>query len=158
FSLRAFLILAFGDIPAISKLLAIKGHRRICPCRTCRIHGVTDGEEGSHSYYVPMTLPGEKEYNDPWALPMQSPQTFSDQLAEMEATRTKTAREELARIYGINSRCILSRLHSINLPASFPYDFMHLIYENLVPNLILHWTGAFKRLDEGSGNYRLSQR
>lgn len=33
---------------------------------------------------------------------------------------------------------------------------MHLIYENLVPNLIKHWTGTFKQLDEGTGNYRLT--
>ncbi|KAI0083145.1 hypothetical protein BDY19DRAFT_900743 [Irpex rosettiformis] len=32
---------------------------------------------------------------------------------------------------------------------------MHLIYENLIPNLVLLWTGDFKGLDEGSGQYHL---
>lgn len=91
FCLRAFLILAFGDIPAISKLLGIKGHNAVCPCRTCGIVGVTDNRPQSHVRYVPMTLPGEDEYNDPYDLPMRTDQTFSDQLSEMEATCTKAA-------------------------------------------------------------------
>ena len=32
---------------------------------------------------------------------------------------------------------------------------MHLIYENLIPNLVLLWTGDFKGLDQGSEQYRL---
>jgi hypothetical protein len=30
---------------------------------------------------------------------------------------------------------------------------MHLIFENLAPNLVDHWTGRFKNLDEGSERY-----
>ncbi|KZV59350.1 hypothetical protein PENSPDRAFT_746553 [Peniophora sp. CONT] len=30
---------------------------------------------------------------------------------------------------------------------------MHLIWENLVKNLVLHWTGVFKGLGEGTGSY-----
>ena len=32
---------------------------------------------------------------------------------------------------------------------------MHLIWENLLPNLILLWTGKFKGLDEGRESYHL---
>ena len=32
---------------------------------------------------------------------------------------------------------------------------MHLFFENLVPNMIKHWTGKFKKLDQGTGHYRL---
>ncbi|KAF9473565.1 hypothetical protein BDN70DRAFT_817039 [Pholiota conissans] len=32
---------------------------------------------------------------------------------------------------------------------------MHLIWENLIKNLVLHWTGEFKGLGEGSGSYIL---
>lgn len=32
---------------------------------------------------------------------------------------------------------------------------MHLIYKNLLKNLILLWTGEFKGLDEGQGSYQL---
>ncbi|KAG8680739.1 hypothetical protein FRC11_002071, partial [Ceratobasidium sp. 423] len=30
---------------------------------------------------------------------------------------------------------------------------MHLLFENLVPNMLKHWFGEFKGLDDGSGNY-----
>ena len=33
---------------------------------------------------------------------------------------------------------------------------MHLIWENLIPNLILLWTGQFKGLDEGRESYELA--
>ncbi|KAG2017882.1 hypothetical protein CC2G_007348 [Coprinopsis cinerea AmutBmut pab1-1] len=32
---------------------------------------------------------------------------------------------------------------------------MHLVWENLIPNLVLLWTGKFKGLDEGQGGYEL---
>ena len=48
---------------------------------------------------------------------------------------------------------ILTHLPSLSFPHSFPYDFMHLIWENLMPNLVRHWTGKFKGLDEGAHEY-----
>jgi hypothetical protein len=33
---------------------------------------------------------------------------------------------------------------------------MHLFFENLVPNMIKHWKGKFKWLDQGTGDYQLS--
>jgi hypothetical protein len=57
------------------------------------------------------------------------------------------------------SRARLSSHMSIPLffPHSFPYDFMHLIWENTIKNMILHWTGEFKGLDQGNGTYELSK-
>lgn len=154
FTLRAFLILAFGDIPAISKLLGVKGHNAISPCRACHIQGV----QGSRSnvYYLPLIQPGGDEYWGPTDLPMRTPESFEMCITEMEKASTKGARDDLAKAYGINSRCILSTLQTIDLSSSFPYDFMHLMFENIVPNLIRHWTGAFKGLDQGTGHYQLS--
>ena len=40
FLLRGYLILAFGDIPAISMLMRMTGHNGFSPCRMCEIHGV----------------------------------------------------------------------------------------------------------------------
>ncbi|CAE6497313.1 unnamed protein product [Rhizoctonia solani] len=34
---------------------------------------------------------------------------------------------------------------------------MHLLFENLVPNMVKHWTGDFKGLDKGTGTYRISK-
>lgn len=61
--------------------------------------------------------------------------------------------ERLSKQYGIKGTPILSTLSSISFPASFPFDFMHLIWENLIPNLILFWTGNFKDLDHHDADY-----
>lgn len=34
---------------------------------------------------------------------------------------------------------------------------MHLIWENLLKNLVLHWTGEFKGLDDGVESYELEK-
>ena len=33
---------------------------------------------------------------------------------------------------------------------------MHLVFKNLIKNLVLLWTGKFKDLDQGTGDYVLS--
>jgi hypothetical protein len=58
--------------------------------------------------------------------------------------------EHLAKQFGIKGISVLSRLSSILYPISFPYDFMHLVFENVIKNLTLLWTGQFKGLDKGS--------
>lgn len=40
FMLCAYLILVFGDIPAISMLMRMTGHNGYSPCRMCKILGV----------------------------------------------------------------------------------------------------------------------
>ncbi|THU76250.1 hypothetical protein K435DRAFT_739434 [Dendrothele bispora CBS 962.96] len=45
----------------------------------------------------------------------------------------------------------------MRFPHSFPYDFMHLIWENLIKNLIKLWTGQFKGMDCGTGDYQFEK-
>jgi hypothetical protein len=68
--------------------------------------------------------------------------------------------EHIVKSTGIKGMIIplLSYLPSLFFPVSFPFDFMHLIFENLIKNLVLLWTGSFKDLDEGSSDYVLSPR
>ena len=40
FALHAYVITAFGDIPAVSMLMHMKGHNSQCPCRMCGILGI----------------------------------------------------------------------------------------------------------------------
>ena len=74
----------------------------------------------------------------------------------MELAKSGADADDLAKEYGIKGTPLLSYVGSLSFPQSFPYDFMHLIWENLVPNLILHWTGRFKGLDEGFESYQLA--
>ena len=46
--------------------------------------------------------------------------------------------DRLSKEYGIKGTPLLSYVHSLFFPHSFPYDFMHLIWENTIKNLILH--------------------
>lgn len=59
--------------------------------------------------------------------------------------------------FGIKGVPLLSHIRSLTFPISFPYDFMHLIWENLIRNLILHWTGEFKSLNSGNEDYTISK-
>ena len=74
-----------------------------------------------------------------------------EQAREVEVASKK--RKELAKRYGIKGVPILSCVSSISFPSSFPFDFMHLIWENLIPNLIEFWTGVFKDLDHDGKDY-----
>ncbi|SRR6266566_306924 len=40
FALHAYIITVFGDIPAVSMLMHMKGHNALCPCQMCRILGI----------------------------------------------------------------------------------------------------------------------
>ncbi|CAE7062528.1 unnamed protein product [Rhizoctonia solani] len=136
----------------------MKGHNAIKPCRACMIQGVLCRLERNSIYYVPLAHPIDEEhvltYDD---LELRTHQGFLDQLEEIEAAPTATLRKQLAQDYGINGRCIFARLRSIDLATCAPYDAMHLLFENLVPNMIKHWIGKFKELDQGSGTYQMEQ-
>ena len=55
----------------------------------------------------------------------------------------------------LKAKNFLLVLDSLLFPLSFPYDFMHLIYENLIKNLILFWMNEFKGIGTGAGGYAL---
>ena len=153
FQLRAYLLLAFSNILAISKLMSMKGHNGYSPCRSCEIKGVK--KPGSKVHYV-LLHRVNSPYN-PRNLPHRSHQGFIAQAAEVLDTPLDTTLNVLTKEYGIKGLPFMLLLGSINLPRSFPYDFMHLIFENLIPNLICHYTGDYKGLDCGVEDYQLSQ-
>jgi hypothetical protein len=153
FLLHAYLILAFGDIPAVAQIMRMKGQNGISPCRICDIKGV---RFESRTHYVPLRrdkIPGAnpRQY-DPSNLPIRTHKKLMEQAAEVEMAPNNVTHERLAKTYGIKGIPVLSSISSISFPSSFPFDFMHLIWENLIPNLIDFWTGTFKDLDhEGKG-------
>ena len=75
---------------------------------------------------------------------------------EVQSTLTNATSEQLATKYDIKGLPLLSALSSLSFPISFPYDFMHLIWANLIPNLILLWTRKFKDLDHDDEGYILA--
>ena len=82
---------------------------------------------------------------------------FLAQAHEIQQQSTRTAEKHLAKEYGINSLSILTSLSSLAFPLSFSYDFMHLLWENVIPNLILLWTGQYKGVDAGTEDYEIDE-
>lgn len=166
FALRAFLIVVFGDIPAISMIMRMKGHNAISPCRMCYILGVRIPGARGTTHYVPLDQRNHPDVRgkqdrmqsfDPKCLPKRRHAEILAQAAEVDSATTITEAERLAKQYGVKGTPVLSFLDSLDFPRSFPYDFMHLIWENLIPNLVLHWTGEFKGLDSGKESYHISR-
>ena len=73
FLLHAYLLLAFGDIPAIALMMRMKGQNGISPCRICNIQAI---RFNSKTHYVPLqrdNIPGaEPRQYDPSDLPIRT--------------------------------------------------------------------------------------
>jgi len=158
FILRTYLIVNIGDIPAISLLMRMKGHNAFSPCRMCKIVGA-QGPPPNKTYYIPLdrrNVSGQSStLYDPSNLPMRTHKGFMDEAHQVQFAETSTSEKELAKEFGIKGIPLLSSLSSLSFPTSFPYDFMHLIWENLIPNLILFWTGQFKDVQHADQDYVL---
>ncbi|KAF7773523.1 hypothetical protein Agabi119p4_5690 [Agaricus bisporus var. burnettii] len=157
FLLHAYLILVFGDIPAIALVMRMKGANGCSPCRVCKIAGVRG--TNSKTYYVPLRRDQVPHSNppryDPSRLPLRIHNELMDQAREVQSAPNQTISNQLAKQYGIKGIPILSTLSAVSFPESFPFDFMHLIWENLIPNLILFWTASFKDLDHRDQGYTI---
>jgi len=168
FTLRAYLILVFGDIPAISMVMRMKGHNGASPCRMCEIRGLRAPDQPGTTLYVPLDRSSHPDVQtdhshervqkyDPYNLPLRTHDRLLAQAAEVDAANTIAAAGRLSKEYGIKGTPLLSHARSLSFPHSFPYDFMHLIWENTIKNLILHWTRDFKGLGQGNERYELSK-
>lgn len=164
FALRAYLILVFGDIPAISMVMSMKGHNGLRPCRMCNIRGIRTPNSRNPVHYVPLDRSRHPDVHNSSAqvptydaenLPLRSHDSFLAQAKEVQFAPTAAESDRLAKDYGIKGIPVLSVLPSLSFPLSFPYDFMHLLWENVIKNLMQLWTGEYKGLNEGSEEYQL---
>lgn len=167
FTLRAYAVLLFGDYPAVSMVMRMKGHNGIFPCRMCFIEGLLIPGSRSTTHYVPLershhpdvvsgnTRQGVPTY-DPAHLPLRTHAQFMRQARLVQFAATEAESSRLSKACGIKGIPLLSCLPSLFFPLSFPYDFMHLVYENLIKNLVLFWTGKFKDLDHAGASYVLA--
>ena len=135
-------------------IMRMKGQNGISPCRICNIKGI---HFGSRTNYVPLrrdkisgaTPPRYFSSN----LPIRTHEELMIQARNVEMAPNNATHERLAKEHGIKGIPVLSSISSISFPSSFPFDFMHLIWENLIPNLIEFWTGEFKDLDHKCEGY-----
>ncbi|KAH9893975.1 hypothetical protein C8Q73DRAFT_745629 [Cubamyces lactineus] len=146
----AYLILVFGDIPAVSMVIGMKGHYGLSLCQMCESKGVHILGSRATTHYVPLDH-------------LQHPQVLQDStlvcsydpthlLLHTHTLFMAQAHEQ----YGIKGVSALSVLSLLSFPQSFPYDFIHLLWENVVKNLMQLWTGTYKDLNEGNEQYQLA--
>ncbi|CEL56160.1 hypothetical protein RSOLAG1IB_07613 [Rhizoctonia solani AG-1 IB] len=153
FALRAHLLTIFGDIPAITKILEFIGHNGCFPCRFCyipTISGPTSG--GGFHRYCPLQQPDGFQTN-PLDLPMRTHKQTLQLGLEVLKAPNEHLRSARATETGVKGVTLLARLPSISVPASFPIDLMHMVWQNLIPQLIDLWTNNFNDLDDGLEDY-----
>lgn len=150
FALHAYLIFAFGDMPAVAMMMRMLGHNSIHPCRCCYISGVRIPDKPKvTTHYVPLdrsnhpSNPQPAVYN-PAELPMRDHASFLRDARKVLSAKTKAGRQRLEKKTGIKGIPALSTLSSISLSDSFPHDTMHLFFENIIPMLVQLWTGMYK--------------
>ena len=143
FTLCAHLIVVFGAIPAISMVMQMKGHNGVSPCCMCEIQGLWAPDQPGTTHYVPLNQSSHpvvqrdhsgkhvKKYN-PYDLPLCTHNGLLSQATEVDDATTNATTNRLSKQYGIKGTPLLSYIHSLFFPSSFPYDFMHLIWERWV--------------------------
>lgn len=154
FLLRAYLIRVFGDMPAMAKLMRMRGPSAKLPCRTCKIEGLCDLEGGGKTNYCPLPRPNGECY-DPYELPLRTHGQFIADTLHVDSVFNDAEAEHRGKATGQNGLPILATLSSLSFPDSFGHDLMHLIPENVVKNPITLWIDDFKDLDTGVEDYRL---
>ncbi|KAF7334087.1 hypothetical protein MVEN_02314400 [Mycena venus] len=154
FTLCAFLIRVFGDMPAMAKLMHMKGPNGIHPCRACKITGIRDMSGGGKTHYVPLHRVDRDDY-DPLDLPLRTHDDFINEAIYVSTADSDAEAKRRSRATGINGLPVLANLSSLSFPDSFGHDLMHLIPENVVKNLITLWTDDFKGIEDGNEDYKL---
>ncbi|KAG8961311.1 hypothetical protein FRC05_006248 [Tulasnella sp. 425] len=157
FTLHAYILLAFGDIPAVAKLMQMKGHNGRRPCRMCMITGIRIPPPSKiTTLYTPLWRPNGESY-DPLNLPLRTHSQFMSHASFVVSSANDAEEKRRATATGIKGYPILAELSSLRFPQSFPYDFMHVVWENVVKTLANLWCGDYKNLDEGKEEYGLDK-
>ncbi len=150
FPMRAYRLFTLGDMVSINAELGIKGHNGFCPCRSCEMKGVRNVTDGKSNYYIPLTMPaveGEPLRSwDPTNLPLRTHDSFAVARAAIRKASTQKAADDLEMYYGISGEPALHRVSSVDLAQCYPWDWMHLFLENIIPALIKLWMGKYKGL------------
>jgi hypothetical protein len=88
---------------------------------------------------------------------MRTHESWAFITSQISKTKTKKNKNRIAMHYGIKGMPALTHVGSIHYARGIPWDFMHLLLENVVKNLISLWMGKFKGLDEGIEDYQIPE-
>ncbi|KAJ2932101.1 hypothetical protein H1R20_g4984, partial [Candolleomyces eurysporus] len=159
FLLCAYPLFGGGDMPAVAMMMLMKEHNGISPCRMCKIVAIR--HQGSNTYYVPLhppcTLSRTLPTYDPLNLPIRDHDGFLKDARHVQMAPSQAEADRRARDSGMKGVPILSHIPSLIFPYSFPLNFMHLLWENLIKNLLDFFCGKFKDLDHNKEGYQIEQ-
>ncbi|KAJ7624105.1 hypothetical protein DFH06DRAFT_1481700 [Mycena polygramma] len=112
FDLHAYNIAGHGDILAVEKMMNIKGHNSLSPCRNCRIKGFRNVTGGETIYYVPLSAPCEPHQQpatwDPRNLPLRTHKHFLEIIDKIANSTSATAAEKQAKFHGVKASAVHS--------------------------------------------------
>ncbi|RIB06185.1 hypothetical protein C2G38_1910086, partial [Gigaspora rosea] len=142
FTLRAHVLSLSGDLLALAKVMYTTGHNSYKACRFCSIQGIYC-QRNRHEYYPlkPPTGMSGRRY-DPKDLPLRTHENYVRDAIAIEHINGKLYKDG-AQKRGLNGRSILFELNSIEFPISFPVDIMHVLFENVAPAMLRHWSSTF---------------
>ncbi|KAF8604901.1 hypothetical protein BDV93DRAFT_84112, partial [Ceratobasidium sp. AG-I] len=129
------------------------------PCRACKIKAVH--AVGHKTNYTPLSRAFVRHADppcyDPLDLPLRTHADYLKDAIHVESATTDLAENRRARRTGIKSLSPLVRISSLNFPKSFPHDFMHVMFENIIPMLLDLWTqsGKWKSFGTEHEDYHL---
>ncbi|RPA80503.1 hypothetical protein BJ508DRAFT_327224 [Ascobolus immersus RN42] len=164
FTLRAHICVIGADIPARKKLTHTAGVGSYDFCLHCKQEAV-----GTNTFcYCPFKPPiknlpekdtaarsvkrkklsSRKPVEKGHSLPVYDPKTMNlrthDEYMEAFDTILETKDVEKAKkIAGVVGYSVFAQFKSVKFPRSFPYDGMHLWFENIIPRMFNHWRGRF---------------
>ncbi|KAL5633925.1 hypothetical protein ACGC1H_005949 [Rhizoctonia solani] len=156
FALRAHILSAFGDLPAMAKLMEFIGHNGRFPCRLCKIMSIPGRTAKNATHlYCPLHRSDDTGL-DPYNLPLRTHEECLNEGYNVLKAPNDTARADLATECGIKGVTLLAQLSSVRIPDSFPVEAMHLVWINLIPQLADLWCKKFNELDAGFENYLIN--
>ena len=86
---------------------------------------------------------------------------FVHMIVSVQAIRnvpTNMAAKALEMYHGINGDPALHRVSSVDLAQCYPWVWMHMFLENIIPTLIKLWMGKYKGLDVGEKDYEITDK
>lgn len=143
-------------------MMQFKGHNAISPCRFCNMKAVSHQSGKKVTYYLTRRKPRSRENPDYMNLPLRTHQAVKRQAEEIERIRQAQAKKKLQKLHGIRGKVCVSgmsrapytdrpssqtslfSIDSLDCPRSYPIDLMHLLFENIAPQLISLWRGTYK--------------
>jgi len=132
FSLRAFLILIIGDMPAIAHIMDMKGHIGKSPCRACWVTGKRDRTNDISKIHYPVHTDSNHQARHDIQELLNNPRTHqsfydlanriveAETLAGADAQRTHTGLNLMSILWGLPGTSLSTHYDASDLLARYP--------------------------------------